>query len=78
MKSAMAEREAGDAQAERTLLQEGIRRFPAFWKLHVMLGQLEERLGEEGSGRGCWRRSRRQGIAAACQQLSSPVVLQGA
>lgn len=26
-------------------LQEGIRRFPYFWKLHVMLGQLEERLG---------------------------------
>jgi pre-mRNA-processing factor 6 len=45
MKSAMVEREAGDAGAERGLLQEGIRRFPAFWKLHIMLGQLEERLG---------------------------------
>lgn len=107
MKSAIAEREAGDAPAERALLQvrwwraglagrwaglrhdcltpavlptptalhrlqmgircvpciargpfvcrpappllspqEGIRRFPYFWKLHIMLGQLEERLGE--------------------------------
>lgn len=26
-------------------LQEGIRRFPYFWKMHIMLGQLEERLG---------------------------------
>ena len=31
--------------AERALLQEGIRRFPFHWKLHIMLGQLEERLG---------------------------------
>ena len=45
MKSGMVEREAGDAGAERALLQEGIRRFPFHWKLHIMLGQLEERLG---------------------------------
>jgi hypothetical protein len=51
MKSAMVEREAGDAAAERGLLVEGIRRFPYFWKLHLMLGQLEERLGGwEGLG----------------------------
>ena len=50
----MVEREAGDAAAERGLLAEGIRRFPYFWKLHLMLGQLEERLGgwagEGGAG----------------------------
>ena len=49
----MVEREAGDAAAERGLLAEGIRRFPYFWKLHLMLGQLEERLGGwagEGAG----------------------------
>ncbi|PRW56239.1 STABILIZED1 [Chlorella sorokiniana] len=51
MKSAMVEREAGDAAAERGLLQEGIRRFPYFWKLHIMLGQLEERLGNTDAAR---------------------------
>jgi hypothetical protein len=45
MKSAMVEREAGGVDRERDLLQEGIHRFPYFWKLHIMLGQLEERLG---------------------------------
>lgn len=51
MKSAMVEREAGAAGAERELLQEGIRRFPYFWKLHIMLGQLEERLGNADAAR---------------------------
>ena len=46
MKSAMVEREAGAAGAERGLLADGIARFPAAWKLHIMLGQLEQRLGE--------------------------------
>jgi pre-mRNA-processing factor 6 len=63
MKSAIVEREAGDAAAERALLAEGLRRFPAFWKLYLMLGQLEEREGKPeacraayaagGSCRGC-------------------------
>lgn len=45
MKSAMVEREGGDAAAERALLQEGLKRFPYAWKMHLMMGQLEERLG---------------------------------
>ena len=48
MKSAAVEREAGDQHAERTLLQEGITRFPTFAKLYLMLGQLEERAGLGG------------------------------
>lgn len=110
MKSAMVEREAGDAAAERSLLQvglsapvdcsgvggvwvgdvvaeqlptcrgrcctphpcspctpapafgphpqEGIRRFPYFWKLHIMLGQLEERLGAVPAGHWAWEMRR--------------------
>ena len=48
MKSAIVEREAGDLAAERVVLQEGIQRFPTFAKLHLMLGQLEERAGNTG------------------------------
>ena len=51
MKSAIVEREAGDLPAERVLLQDGIQRFPSFWKLHLMLGQLEERAGNLGAFR---------------------------
>jgi pre-mRNA-processing factor 6 len=61
MKSAALERQAGEAGAERALLQEGLRRFPDDWKLHLMLGQLEERAGDGGAARaayaaGCRRR----------------------
>lgn len=116
MKSAIAEREAGDAPAERSLLQvgrrragagraggclllsrrlksvegaalrrsppppllthplpppgclqEGIRRFPYFWKLHIMLGQLEERLGALLQGLlGCMEETV-QGVAERVQ-----------
>ena len=45
MKSAVLEREAGDVAAERELLRQGIEQFPGFWKLQLMLGQLEERNG---------------------------------
>jgi len=45
MKSAMVERELGDAVEERRLLVEAIKRFPYFDKLYLMLGQLEERQG---------------------------------
>lgn len=45
MKSAMVERELDNAQGERALLQQGLERFPDFDKLHLMLGQLEERTG---------------------------------
>lgn len=46
MKSAIVEREAGDGAAQRRLLEEGLRRFPADWKLWVMLGQVR--------GVPCW------------------------
>ncbi|WCJ22718.1 Pre-mRNA-processing factor 6 [Euphorbia peplus] len=44
MKSAIVEREFGNAEEERRLLNEGLKRFPSFFKLWLMLGQLEERL----------------------------------
>ncbi|KAK7825987.1 protein STABILIZED1 [Quercus suber] len=45
MKSAIVERESGNTDEERMLLDEGLKLFPAFFKLWLMLGQLEERLG---------------------------------
>ncbi|KAL5974512.1 Protein STABILIZED1 [Asimina triloba] len=45
MKSAIVERELGNSSEERRLLEEGLTRFPSFFKLWLMLGQLEERLG---------------------------------
>ncbi|KAF7127972.1 hypothetical protein RHSIM_Rhsim11G0018300 [Rhododendron simsii] len=45
MKSAIAERELGNTDEERRLLDEGLKRFPSFFKVWLMLGQLEERLG---------------------------------
>ena len=45
MKSAIVERELGNTDEERMLLDEGLKLFPAFFKLWLMLGQLEERLG---------------------------------
>lgn len=47
MKSAIVERELGNTTEERRLLNEGLQRFPSFFKLWLMLGQLEERLGHE-------------------------------
>ncbi|KAK7262264.1 hypothetical protein RJT34_29830 [Clitoria ternatea] len=46
MKSAIFERELGNIEEERRLLDEGLRQFPSFFKLWLMLGQLEERLAE--------------------------------
>jgi len=43
MKSAIVERELGDALAEARVLKEGLVKFPYFDKLWLMLGQLEER-----------------------------------
>ncbi|XP_027159740.1 protein STABILIZED1 [Coffea eugenioides] len=45
MKSAIVERELGNTEEERRLLDEGLKSFPSFFKLWLMLGQLEERLG---------------------------------
>ncbi|XP_057436053.1 protein STABILIZED1-like [Lotus japonicus] len=44
MKSAIVERELGNIESENTLLKEGLVQFPSFFKLWLMLGQLEERL----------------------------------
>ncbi|CAF2035155.1 protein STABILIZED1 [Brassica rapa] len=43
MKSAIVERELGDVEAERRLINEGLKQFPRFFKLWLMRGQLEER-----------------------------------
>ncbi|KAG7615011.1 unnamed protein product [Arabidopsis thaliana] len=43
MKSAIVERELGNVEEERRLLNEGLKQFPTFFKLWLMLGQLEER-----------------------------------
>lgn len=51
MKSAIVERELGDAGAEARVLQEGIAKFPYFDKLWLMLGQLEERRGAPDAAR---------------------------
>ncbi|KAK1266547.1 hypothetical protein QJS04_geneDACA000519 [Acorus gramineus] len=45
MKSAIVERELGNVNEERRLLEEGLKLFPSFFKLWLMLGQLEDRLG---------------------------------
>ena len=45
MKSAIVERELGNTTEERRLLEEGLERFPSFFKLWLMLGQMEDRLG---------------------------------
>jgi pre-mRNA-processing factor 6 len=37
------------------LLEEGIKRFPTFDKLYLMLGQLEERLGNTEGARAAYR-----------------------
>lgn len=51
MKSAIVERELGDTAEERRLLDEGLQRFPSFFKLWLMRGQLEERLGRQAKAR---------------------------
>ncbi|KAG2489786.1 hypothetical protein HYH03_011736 [Edaphochlamys debaryana] len=55
MKSAIVERELGEKGRERELLEEGIRRFPSFDKLHLMLGQLEQRCGNTDAARAAFR-----------------------
>ncbi|XP_028804943.1 protein STABILIZED1 [Neltuma alba] len=47
MKSAIVERELGNIDEERRLLDEGLKLFPSFFKLWLMLGQLEERLAQD-------------------------------
>uniref|UniRef100_A0A0D3EM16 PRP1 splicing factor N-terminal domain-containing protein n=1 Tax=Oryza barthii TaxID=65489 RepID=A0A0D3EM16_9ORYZ len=45
MKSAIVERELGNVDEERKLLEEGLKLFPSFFKLWLMLGQMEDWLG---------------------------------
>lgn len=51
MKSAIVERELGNVLEERKLLDEGLQRFPSFFKLWLMLGQLHERLEEQAKAK---------------------------
>ncbi|KMT04885.1 hypothetical protein BVRB_7g170520 [Beta vulgaris subsp. vulgaris] len=51
MKSAIVERELGNVAEERRLLDEGLQRFPSFFKLWLMLGQLHERFGEQAKAK---------------------------
>lgn len=51
MKSVIVERELGNVDEERRLLDEALRRFPSFFKLWLMLGQLEERLGNSNKAK---------------------------
>ncbi|CAF1711609.1 unnamed protein product [Brassica napus] len=44
MKSAVFERELGNVEEEKRFIEQGVKRFPKFFKLWLMLGQLEERL----------------------------------
>ena len=45
MESAILERELGNSAEERALLEDGLTRSPSISKLWVILGQVEERLG---------------------------------
>lgn len=56
MKSAILEREVGNVEEEKGLLEEGLRRFPDFHKLWLMLGQLEAREGRVESARDVYQR----------------------
>ncbi|KAF9606912.1 hypothetical protein IFM89_029511 [Coptis chinensis] len=51
MKAAIVEGELGNTAEERRLLEEGLQRFPSFFKLWLMLAQLEHRLGHLNEGR---------------------------
>eukprot|EP00252_Welwitschia_mirabilis_P025694 TRINITY_DN8153_c0_g1_i1.p1 TRINITY_DN8153_c0_g1~~TRINITY_DN8153_c0_g1_i1.p1 ORF type:complete len:1021 (-),score=226.59 TRINITY_DN8153_c0_g1_i1:62-3124(-) len=56
MKSAIVERELGNTAEEKSLLDEGLKRFPYFFKLWLMRGQLEDRLGNLDAAREIYDR----------------------
>jgi len=60
MKSAIVEREMGNASKEKELLEGGLQRFPEFHKLWLMLGQLEERVGQSDVAREVYERALRK------------------
>lgn len=55
MKSALVERLLHNTPRERELLQEGLKLFPAYPKLHIMLGQLLHREGEIAAAREAFK-----------------------
>ncbi|MCO5550525.1 hypothetical protein L7F22_004012 [Adiantum nelumboides] len=57
MKSAIVERELGNVEEEKLLLEEGISKFPNFFKLWLMLGQLEDRQGHAEAAREVYQRA---------------------
>jgi pre-mRNA-processing factor 6 len=57
MKSAIVERRAGDIIAQRNILQEGVRKYPTFWKLWIMYAQLEEKQGNVNAARTMYLRA---------------------
>ncbi|CAM8891011.1 unnamed protein product [Rhodiola kirilowii] len=54
MKSAIVERELGNVEEERRLLEEGLKIYPSFFKLWLMFGQLDERLGNLDQAKGAY------------------------
>ncbi|WCJ32812.1 Pre-mRNA-processing factor 6 [Euphorbia peplus] len=67
MKSAIVERELGNTEEERRLLDEGLKQFPSFFKLWLMLGQLEERLDHLGKAKEVYELS--LNYCSSCIQL---------
>jgi pre-mRNA-processing factor 6 len=61
LKSAIVEREAGDVSAERALITEGLERHGnVSWKLWLMLGQLERRVGAFDAARDAYAKGTRR------------------
>ena len=61
LKSAVVEREAGDVHAERALITEGLERHGnVSWKLWLMLGQLERRVGAFDAARDAYAKGTRR------------------
>jgi pre-mRNA-processing factor 6 len=76
MKSAILEREAGDAAAEEALLAGGLALFPADEKLHLMRGQAAERRAAAGGAAGAEHvAAARKAYAAGLRQCPGCVPL---
>jgi len=56
MKSALLERELGNSDAERLLLDDAMKKYPQFPKFWMMRGQLEERTGNLDAAREIFQR----------------------
>ncbi|MCH88135.1 pre-mRNA-processing factor 6-like, partial [Trifolium medium] len=72
MKSALVERELGKIEEERELLLEGLKQFPSFYKLWLMLGQLEDRLAERAKKQGQyekWHAHKQEAKSVYCSGL---------